>query len=184
MNKCHPRDWDNPGRIRVQWKRDGKLVNPHIKSSTRDLFSCPAIPRFNHQILEKQLLEMISFQIQRLKPDYVPKAPYTFTPTKPTTTTPPPQSKSSAAKGKQPQVKPKSITGPAPSSKTGCRLPVPPEPLPVLASRLSPYSPAIATGVLIDTIKAGMNSQEGPGAAAAGPNTGQKGKRKVLRVRG
>jgi len=161
VNKCHPRDWDNPGRIRVQWKRDGKLINPHIKS-------------------KKQLLEMIAFQIQRLKPEYIPKAPYTFTPPKPT---PPPQAKSNP-KGKQPQSKPKQIAAPvSTTTKTGCRLPVPPEPQPALASRLSPYSPAIATGVLIETIKAGMNAQEGSGAAAAGSNLGQKGKRKVVRVR-
>lgn len=33
MNKSHPRDWENPGRVRVQWKKDGRLVNPAIKSS-------------------------------------------------------------------------------------------------------------------------------------------------------
>jgi len=165
VNKCHPRDWDNPGRIRVQWKRDGKLVNSHIKS-------------------KKQLLEMISFQIQRSKPEFIPKTPYNFTPANNTPAAPPPQSKSSSAKGKQPQSKPKSITAPAPSTKTGCRLPAPPEPQPALASRLSPYSPAIATGVLIETIKAGMNAQEAPGGAMGGPNMGQKGKRKVVRVRG
>jgi signal recognition particle subunit SRP19 len=33
VNKCHPRDWENPGRVRVQWKRDGQLVNPSIKTS-------------------------------------------------------------------------------------------------------------------------------------------------------
>lgn len=33
VNKSHPRDWDNPGRVRVQWKKDGRLVNPIIKTS-------------------------------------------------------------------------------------------------------------------------------------------------------
>ena len=33
VNKSHPRDWENPGRVRVQWKKDGKLVNPVIKTS-------------------------------------------------------------------------------------------------------------------------------------------------------
>ena len=31
--KSHPRDWENPGRVRVQWKKDGRLVNPRIKTS-------------------------------------------------------------------------------------------------------------------------------------------------------
>lgn len=37
VNKSHPRDWENPGRVRVQWKKDGKLVNPAIKSSKLQL---------------------------------------------------------------------------------------------------------------------------------------------------
>ena len=31
--KSHPRDWENPGRVRVQWKKDGRLVNSKIQSS-------------------------------------------------------------------------------------------------------------------------------------------------------
>jgi signal recognition particle subunit SRP19 len=34
VSKSHPRDWDNPGRVRVLWKKDGRLVNSSIKSST------------------------------------------------------------------------------------------------------------------------------------------------------
>lgn len=34
VNKAHPRDWENPGRVRVQWKKDGRFVNPAIKTST------------------------------------------------------------------------------------------------------------------------------------------------------
>jgi signal recognition particle subunit SEC65 len=33
ISKAHPRDWENPGRVRVQWKKDGKPVNPVIKTS-------------------------------------------------------------------------------------------------------------------------------------------------------
>lgn len=33
ITKTHPRDWENPGRVRVQWKKDGKLVNPAVKTS-------------------------------------------------------------------------------------------------------------------------------------------------------
>ncbi|KDQ60132.1 hypothetical protein JAAARDRAFT_32506 [Jaapia argillacea MUCL 33604] len=173
VNKSHPRDWDNPGRVRVQWKKDGKLCNPHIKT-------------------KKQLLEMISFQIQRLKPDNVPREPYSYPSSHPT----PPQITSKpnppSAKGKQPIQKTKA---PSPSKQTGSlALPVPPEPQPELASRVSPYSPALATGMLLETIKAGMNAPDGgaggapglpgvPGAGGTGA-AGQKGKRKVVRVRG
>ena len=31
--KLHPKDWANPGRVRVLLKSDGKLVNPKIKNS-------------------------------------------------------------------------------------------------------------------------------------------------------
>lgn len=33
VHKRHPRDWDNPGRVRVQWKKDGRLLNPGIRTS-------------------------------------------------------------------------------------------------------------------------------------------------------
>ena len=68
-------------------------------------------------------------------------------------------------------------------------MPQPPEPLSSLSVRLSPYSPAISTGMLIETVKAGMNAQEqaaagGAGGPGQGTNTPMKGKRKVVRVRG
>ncbi|KAG9311722.1 signal recognition particle SRP19 subunit [Chiua virens] len=163
VNKSHPRDWENPGRVRVQWKKDGRLVNPAIKT-------------------KRQLLEMISFQIQRIKPDNIPRPPYTtlslpVTPAVPTAKAP------TSNKGKQP-IKPKGGGNVPPLlTQKASRLPAPPQPEPPLASRVSPYSPALATGVLVETIKAGMNAQDqGP----AGPGIGgiQKGKRKVVRVRG
>ncbi|KAH8101801.1 signal recognition particle SRP19 subunit [Cristinia sonorae] len=181
-NKSHPRDWENPGRVRVQWRKDGKLVNPAIKT-------------------KKQLLEMISFQIQLIKPDNIPKPPYTTTPS--TQTTPPAtQPSKSSTKGKQPASKTAGKTSTSTSSthiqstqqgqgKSGRRLPVPPEPLPPLSSRVSPYSPALVSGVLIETVKAGMSASEpgggvpgAPGAGAGGAGMGGKGKRKVVRVRG
>lgn len=68
--------------------------------------------------------------------------------------------------------------------KSGRRLPIPPDPLPPLTNRVSAYSPAISTGILVETVKAGMSTPEAgllPGASAA---NAQKGKRKVVRVRG
>ncbi|EGO03462.1 hypothetical protein SERLA73DRAFT_174951 [Serpula lacrymans var. lacrymans S7.3] len=169
VNKAHPRDWENPGRVRVQWKKDGRLLNGAIKS-------------------KKQLLEMISFQIQRIKPDSIPIPPYTTASSRVTTPTPA-KTVPSISKGKQPASKSKAGIPAAPLQKFGGgrKMPVPPEPHPPLASRVSPYSPALPSGVLIEAVKAGMNAQEsgGGGAAPGGPAGGvQKGKRKVLRVRG
>ena len=85
----------------------------------------------------------------------------------------------------------KSKTPPAPQhqQRGGRRLPIPPIPNPPLNSRVSTLSPAISSGVLIETVKAGMNAAEnsavgaGPGGAPPPPAAG-KGKRKVMRVRG
>ncbi|KDR72566.1 hypothetical protein GALMADRAFT_39294, partial [Galerina marginata CBS 339.88] len=185
VNKAHPRDWENPGRVRVQWKKDDKLINPAIKT-------------------KKQLLEMVCLQIQLLKPENVPKPPYTtsnaptsvLSPNNSTTPATPPTSTPSKDKGKQTVssslAKSKALSASSTSTRAGGRkLPVPPEPLPSLANRVSPYSPALSSGVLIETVKAGMNATDSagaagagaPGAGGAGPGAGAKGKRKVVRVR-
>lgn len=167
VNKVHPRDWENPGRVRVQWKKDGRLLNNAIGT-------------------KRQLLEIISLQLQRIKPDNIPRPPYAMS-AQPTTLTTPVAKAPTSNKGKQP-VKSKTgmVANLQPQKPSSQRLPVPPEPHPPLASRLSAYSPALPTGVLIETVKAGMNAQDqgtglGPGTAGGGM---QKGKRKVIRVRG
>jgi len=165
VNKAHPRDWENPGRVRVQWKKDGRLVNPVIKT-------------------KKQLLEMICLQIQQAKPENVPKPPFNTFASQPASTPVKPQAVSN--KGKQPVTAKIKSPAPMPPRKLGGRrLPIPPEPHPPLASRVSAYSPAISTGVLVETVKAGMNATENQGPGAGGGGAGmQKGKRKVIRVRG
>ncbi|KAF9444020.1 signal recognition particle, SRP19 subunit [Macrolepiota fuliginosa MF-IS2] len=191
VSKSHPRDWENPGRVRVQWKKDGRLVNPMIKS-------------------KKQLLETICFQIQMLKPENVPKPPYNLGPLKDSsppvaksaggspTSNPNPTTPASTASGGNKGKQPASGSGKSKSSaiqstnisehrhqKGGRRLPVPPEPVPLLTNRVSAYSPAISTGTLVEAVKAGMNNPEAgvlPGMSGAG--NVQKGKRKVVRVRG
>lgn len=186
VTKSHPRDWENPGRVRVQWKKDGGPVNPAIKS-------------------KKQLLETICFQIQALKPENIPKPPYNLA--TPKESSPPvlksaissgsgasgsPPDSAGSGKGKQPanilnpnkSIKSLAIQVPT-SQKGGRRLPVPPEPFPPFSSRVSAYSPAISTGILVDAVKAGMNNPD-PGSlpgAGTGGNIG-KGKRKFVRVRG
>lgn len=196
-NKSHPRDWENPGRVRVQWRKDGRLVNPAIKTS-----ECHDVRlRFSGMLLtcrcavvEKQLLEMISFQIQLTKPDNIPKPPFTSSTSSNTTPAQQLPSKPST-KGKQPASK---TAGKSTSSSStqiqstqvpnqGRKLPVPPEPLPPLTSRVSPYSPAVVSGVLVDTVKAGMTAgagAEGAGMGGMMGGGGGKGKRKVVRVRG
>jgi hypothetical protein len=38
----HPKDWDNPGRVRVELKRNGRLMNPAIKTSAWQVGSSSA----------------------------------------------------------------------------------------------------------------------------------------------
>lgn len=136
---------------------------------------------------EKELLELIAMQIQMVKPDNIPKPPYsTATSDVPAESAPPPTS----SKGKQPASKTagKGVTSgttmspsAAPHRCSGHSLPAPPAPHPPLPNRVSPFSPALVSGVLIDTVKAGMNAPD-PITAGAGGGGG-KGKRKVVRVR-
>ena len=125
-------------------------------------------------------------QIQMQKPDNVPRPPYsTAVPVESTEPAPAP----TPAKGKQPASKTagKGTTAgttlspaAAPPRRSGSQLPVPPAPHPPLANRVSPYSPALVSGVLVDTVKAGMSAPDPVGGALGG---GGKGKRKVVRVR-
>ncbi|KIJ37303.1 hypothetical protein M422DRAFT_33836 [Sphaerobolus stellatus SS14] len=162
--KQHPRDWENPGRVKVCFKLDGRLQNPRIKS-------------------KKQLLEDISAYIQRMHPDLVPKA---GTETSEVGTT-----SAAAQVAAQPEVKPSPTkkdkakttglprTAPAPIRNTKSRLPQPPPG----STRVSTYSPAQEANILIETVKAGMTTPA-PGESAAAPAVpGGKGKRKVIRVR-
>jgi signal recognition particle subunit SEC65 len=32
-DKTHPRDWENPGRVRILWKRNGRPMNAKITTS-------------------------------------------------------------------------------------------------------------------------------------------------------
>lgn len=143
----------------------------------------------NTSCSEKQLLEMICIQIQFLKPENIPKPPFNMAPADVTQSKPTPPT---SIKGKQPAAtKSKSPAINTTSKQSGRRrLPVPPEPHPPLANRVSAYSPALSSGVLIETVKAGMNATENsaaaggtPGPSAPGGGTA-KGKRKVVRVRG
>jgi signal recognition particle subunit SRP19 len=175
-----------------------------IKSSMYTLRRLHTLIQFTIVLTEKQLLETICFQIQMLKPENVPKPPYSLATPKESS---PPVSKSAgsgsgasgpvgpSSSGKGKQVANASNTSKSnkysssaqdmTSQKSGRRLPVPPEPHPPLTSRVSAYSPAISTGILVDAVKAGMNNPDAgllPGAGSGG-NVG-KGKRKFVRVRG
>jgi len=159
-------------------------------------------------LLEKQLLEMICYHVQVLKPENIPKPPYNLgtlpipaplsqkpveTSQSPATSaptsasTPSKQKDKSAPKSKPGAASQKGDASSRPLTVAKLCLPIPPEPYPPLSSRLSAYSPAISSGVLIETIKAGMNAQADAGPALGSGSGGMggigKGKRKLVRVR-
>ncbi|KAF7291873.1 hypothetical protein MIND_01212600 [Mycena indigotica] len=169
VGKSHPRDWENPGRVRVQWKKDGRLVNPMLKT-------------------KKLLLQMISERIQLEKPQLKPAPPYIFTTSNPVSESTQPAPKPGKGKTTKPVPTPKQ------NKPRTSALPSPPEPHPPLSSRVSVYSPALVSGILVDAVKAGMAAQAQEAASGAQPGLPgqqqgsaggmQKGKRKVVRVRG
>lgn len=131
---------------------------------------------------------MIAAHIQQVKPELIPSPPFTTVTNEPPTTVLS-KSQPAASKSKASGAKSKSNAKASSSSATGptprqVRLPQPPVSLSGPASRLSPYSPAVPTGMLLETIKAGMTANAEAGAPAAGAAGGGKGKRKVIRVKG
>lgn len=172
------------GRILVAYAYSGRrTAGPSIPISEP---VCP--PSFNGvnplrpTSAEKQLLETIAFQIQRVKTDNVPREPYTYPQAVPPPTAKPTKSKTGVGKSTGGAQASKAKSKLKFSQRAGRPLPSPPEPLPALKSRVSSHSPALPAGVLIDAIRAGMNATEGQGAIGGIP--GGKGKRKVVRVRG
>ena len=162
------------GRSTCRRQHQNEYVRPLEPERTENL-------AFDPPHAEKQLLETISLQIQRVKTDNVPHEPYTYPqpvppPTKPAKT------KNTVGKSTAAAHPSKAKSKPHSSQRAGRPLPSPPGPQPALKSRVSSHSPALPSGVLIDTIRAGMNATDGQGAAGGIP--GGKGKRKVVRVRG
>ncbi|KAF9005416.1 hypothetical protein BDQ17DRAFT_1408193 [Cyathus striatus] len=167
VNKSHPRDWENPGRVRVQWKKDGRLVN---------LISKPRSSCWKWSVSRFSISSQRTFQSRHITPCL--RKPFLLLPPNRL----PLYQPRASNQLQQIQVSCRSAI----YKDRGRRLPIPPEPLPPLANRVSAYSPALSTGVLIDAVKAGMNSSENPalGSPSAAPGGMQKGKRKVVRVRG
>jgi signal recognition particle subunit SRP19 len=150
---------------------------------------------------------MICYQLQMLKPENVPKPPYNVgtlpippppsqkvsdsSQTQAPSTPPTNAQKGKVSGGKQKSTHPHQAPGPKSDGlnlpkPVKRRVPIPPDPYPPLSSRLSAYSPVVASGVLIDTVKAGMSAQAeaaSPGSNANTTGGTPKGKRKVVKIR-
>ncbi|KAB5589995.1 Signal recognition particle subunit SRP19 [Ceratobasidium theobromae] len=160
--KRHPQDWENPGRVKVLWKEDGKVLNQKFSS-------------------KKRLLEAIASQIQVHKPEQIP-TPETSVPIRaPPKPTAPPSSKSPKNIG---PIQRKSFKAPQP--------PQPWPKLQDRVSPYSPMIDAgIYVDAVSSALAAEKKAESGAGTIA-GPGQGQgqagagagKGKKKVIRVRG
>jgi signal recognition particle subunit SRP19 len=187
LGTLHEDQQSAPSRLGKSRTREGAMekgwqaVNPVIKTSELFVYHDCSSLRDSHDChTEKQLLEMICYQLQILKPENVPKPPYNVgtlpIPPPPSQKVPDssqtqpspsiPTSSTNAQKGKG--GKHKSTPSQAPGTKSDSpnlpkpvkhRVPIPPDPYPPLSSRLSAYSPVVASGMLIDTVKAGMSAQ-------------------------
>ncbi|KAF8317221.1 signal recognition particle, SRP19 subunit [Clavulina sp. PMI_390] len=184
--KCHPRDWENPGRVKILLKEEGRPYNRNITT-------------------KKQLLEAIGTMIQKLDTSQTP-LPEQITASSPEApSAAEPKLKQSAKDSSKSTGGTKALaTSQKPARPARTRTPKPPSPIPALRDRYMVHSPTIPTGTLVDTVKASIKAQEkaaaesaaastpglpgapgSPGGAGAGAGAGAgKGKRKVIRVRG
>ncbi|KAF8329560.1 signal recognition particle, SRP19 subunit [Cantharellus anzutake] len=158
--KCHPRDWANPGRVKVLFKDDGRFSNAQITT-------------------KKQLLEAISVRIQQQQRSQMPLSESI----KPSSQTP---VLSNSVSGSKPSKGSKNAPAPPPR-KSRPKAPKPPEPLPPIEDRYGGYSPLIESGVLVNTVKVALKQRKDDEKKAVEPSPGGgpsgKGKRKVIRVR-
>ncbi|WVW78260.1 hypothetical protein I302_100213 [Kwoniella bestiolae CBS 10118] len=138
-DRCHPADWENPGRVKVQIIKDGKFLNPIIKNRT-------------------QLYKYLSDQIRQRNPNIIfdPSTASSKRSLKPS----PKQAskddknkknpnKKSKSKSKSQDVQKKVI----PPPKLPTRPPLAPQPIPVLDDRLPLHSPVVPAGVAVAAIK-------------------------------
>ncbi|KAF8605737.1 signal recognition particle, SRP19 subunit [Ceratobasidium sp. AG-I] len=162
--KRHPQDWENPGRVKVLWKEDGKVLNQ----------------RFNSK---KRLLEAIGKQIQTHKPDQIP-TPETSIPTRapPKPAGPPPSKGAVVPVGLVQRKAYKVPQAPKPWPKLQDRV-SPYSPMVEAGIYVDAVSSALAAEKKNAESAAGAIAGQPQGQPPAGAAAG-KGKKKVIRVRG
>ncbi|KAL7419326.1 signal recognition particle subunit [Cryptotrichosporon argae] len=163
--KTHPADWENPGRVKVQFVKDGKFANPIVKNRT-------------------QLYAQLAAQMQRANPSLMTQPKSASASIKPK---PPPAKAIPATKAKKASSSTKPVV-PAAPRRLPTRAPPAPQPLPALDERLPLHSPIVATGVAVSAVKRDLEAEkeakkkgaiEGPGAG--GEAKPPKMKRMVVR---
>lgn len=144
--KTHPADWENPGRVKVQFEKDGRFLNPIVTNRT-------------------QLCAELAKQMQRANPALVPQPEAPREKAAPAAAAPTPAP--GGAKGKK-KSKGKAPGGgaaapasaPAPAPRLPTKAPRPPLPLPARDERLPIHSPAAPTGVAVAAIKRDLENEK------------------------
>ncbi|WWC86735.1 uncharacterized protein L201_001613 [Kwoniella dendrophila CBS 6074] len=164
-DRCHPADWENPGRVKVQITREGKFLNPIIKNRT-------------------QLYKHLSDQIRQRNPDIIfdPKtAPSKrFNSSKPLSKSAignkgkqsdqnKKDKKKSKSKGKKQESEVKKNVNLL-SNKLPTRPPLAPQPVPILDDRLPLHSPIVPAGVAVAAIKRDKDNEKEAKKSGGGAN--------------
>lgn len=169
-DRCHPADWENPGRVKVQISKDGRFLNPIVKNRQ----SCNILLTPMTDYIGTQLCHQLASQIQHQNPELVYKPrPRTV---KPATTA---QSSAPAKKAKPTSKSKKASTKrivhqiPLPS-----RPPAPPHPVPSLDDRLPLHSPIHAAGVAVSAIARDIETEKENKKKGITSGTGEEGEKK------
>lgn len=195
-HKTHPKDWENPGRVKTEYLKDGEPINPQItnRASASACHRCPALPSrpgltrapavcSSAPPPGKQLYLAVSEQMHKLGTSVPGPRPTAATPkaAKPPAAAP----SSSSTKGANAS---KAKGGGAPVRRPArkahahpTRAPKPPTPLPSLARRLPELSPALAGGHFLDVLKGEWKREQeakasAPAVSGAGPAADDKGR--------
>ncbi|WVQ98221.1 hypothetical protein IAU59_005344 [Kwoniella sp. CBS 9459] len=192
-DRCHPADWENPGRVKVQIMKEGRYLNPIVKNRT-------------------QLYKHISDQIRQRNPSLTFDASAaskrssnskskagktvgaTSTASASTSTNKSKKNQNQKQKEKQESQSGKSLTkkGSAQPTKTTVQIKLPtrpppaPQPIPALDDRLPLHSPAVPAGVAVAAMKRDIEAEKEAkkkGAGAGGSGEGGEGKEKMPKMK-
>ncbi|KAK8847553.1 hypothetical protein IAR55_005412 [Kwoniella newhampshirensis] len=184
-DRVHPADWENPGRVKVQFEKDGRFLNPIVKNRTQ---------LYRHLADQmRQRNPSIAFNPSST-PSKRASKPAAPVPTSNTTKSKSKKAKSSSSKSSK--KAPANITKPPPPPpRLSTRPPLAPQPIPVIDDRLPLHSPVIPAGVAVAAIKReketekeakkkGVGAGGGGGAIEEGSGKEKAPKMKKVVVRG
>ncbi|WWD07481.1 hypothetical protein V865_005582 [Kwoniella europaea PYCC6329] len=148
-DRCHPADWENPGRVKVQITRDGKFLNPIIKNRT-ELYK-----HLSDQIRQRNPSIIFDPSTAPSKRSYKPSTKQSSS--SKTATEKGKGKKKTQGKGKGKQDIQKKVI---PLPKLPTRPPLAPQPIPVLDDRLPLHSPVVPAGVAVAAIKRDRDNEK------------------------